>query len=68
MIRSLFDRLTGYRKVLVTLIVFTTSVILLLLTKITADQWVDLNKFVIPAFLAANIAERWMNGKTPAEQ
>lgn len=68
MIQDLFNRLSGYRKVLITLIVFFTSVILLVLKLITPDNWVDLNKFVIPAFLAANIAEYFgSRGKDAAD-
>ena len=52
--------LIGSRKLLITLVVFLTSVVLLILGILLPDQWVELNKFVIPSFLAANIAEHVM--------
>lgn len=55
--------LLGSRKLLITLVVFSASVVLLLTKVIDADQWVTLNKFIIPAFLAANLISKFKNGK-----
>lgn len=55
--------LVGSRKLLITVVTFATSVILLLFHVINADQWVTLNKFIIPAFLAANLISKFKNGK-----
>jgi hypothetical protein len=57
----MLSNLAGYRKVLITLVAFVTSVALLLSGIINADQWVDLNKFVIPSFLGANLIEHLGN-------
>jgi purine-cytosine permease-like protein len=50
----------GYRKLALTVLCFTTSVILLALGTITADNFVSLNQVVIPAFLGTNVAEHFM--------
>lgn len=55
------NRLLGYRKVLVTFVCFATSVILLLYNKLTGDQFVSFNQFLLPAFLASNLLETFMN-------
>lgn len=61
MLPELLNNLEGYRKVVVTLVAFLGSVILLVTHQINADQWVELNKFVLPAFMAANLGEYVMN-------
>lgn len=53
----------GLRKLIVTLCVFTISLVLLVLGKISSAEWIDLNKIVIPAFLAANLGEYWLKKK-----
>ena len=55
--KAVLNNLTGYRKVFITLVAFIASIALLLANIINADQWVELNKFVIPSFMAANLAE-----------
>lgn len=53
-------RFDGLRKVAIVSIVFATSCIMLALDVINADQFVELNKYVIPSFMAANMMEYWM--------
>lgn len=57
------DTLSGIRKLLICLFCIVLSTSLLVFKIITSDQWVEINKFVIPAFMAANLAERWINMK-----
>lgn len=56
--------LIGSRKLLITAAVFVTSVVLLCTGTLAPDQFVELNKFVIPSFLAANLVEYTMNRKS----
>lgn len=67
MTQKILDRLLGYRKVLITFTVFTVSVILLVGKVITGDQWVELNKFVLPAFLAANLISKFITPKNTTD-
>lgn len=55
--------LIGYRKLLFAAFAFTTSMVLLLLEKLTADQFVALQQWVIPSFMASSIAEKYLDGK-----
>lgn len=58
----MLNQLIGYRKVGVALLVFIASTVMFLTGALSEAGWVELNKFVIPAFLAANIAEYLMSG------
>ncbi len=57
----------GWRKFLFTALVVMTSAILLIYGKITSDNFVSLNQIIVPAFLGANLLERWKqtDGNTP---
>lgn len=57
------ERLIGYRKLALTGSVFVISIFMLWGGLLNADQFVELNKFVIPSFLAANLIEHVMDGK-----
>ena len=59
--------LLGYRKVAITLIVFFSSLGLLLSGAVSPENFIELNKFVIPAFLASNLVETWMNKRESKE-
>ena len=65
--KAVLNNLTGYRKVFITLVAFIASIALLLANIINADQWVELNKFVIPAFLASNLLSKYASGKETHE-
>jgi hypothetical protein len=56
--------LDGYRKFVAVILSLVLSTGLLLTHQINADQWVELNKFVLPAFMAANLGELWLKGQS----
>lgn len=56
-----YMKLTGLRKFILTLLVFLVSLGLLLWQKITADHFVSLNQVIIPAFIGANLIERYLS-------
>lgn len=53
------QKILGWRKFALTVIVVITSTILLICDIIKGDQWVDLMKVIIPVFLGANLIEHW---------
>jgi purine-cytosine permease-like protein len=57
----------GYRKLGLTVLCFGTSVVLLAIGLITADNFVNLNQVIIPAFLGTNVAEHFMERRSNAK-
>lgn len=55
--------LTGYRKTLVAVSCLVISGSFLISGHLSAIDFVELNKFVLPSFFAANLAEYIMNHK-----
>lgn len=51
--------LRGSTKTLIILMVLALSTSLLLAEVISAEQWVELHKFVIPSFMAAQLIEKF---------
>lgn len=58
---NIFNKLPGYRKVFVTILAFFVSVMLLLYKMITADQWVEFNKWLLPSFMASNLLSKMID-------
>ena len=57
------SKLLGWRKVIVVLVAFVTSIFLLVKGLLSADQWVSVTQWILPAFFASNLMERWANGR-----
>jgi hypothetical protein len=55
--------LIGYRKLIFAAFAFISSMVLMLCGKMTADQFVALQQWVIPSFMASSIAEKYLDGK-----
>lgn len=58
--------LEGYRKLFVAILVVFLSLALLLTGVLSGDQFVEIIKFVIPSFMAANLAEYILDKKGKA--
>lgn len=58
------NTLIGYRKTLLTILVFGASVGLLLGGVLTPELFVQLNQIIVPAFLASNVVEHMMDKKS----
>lgn len=59
---AMLAKLTGVRKVLVTIIAMALATILLVYKQITSDNWVDFHQWLLPAFMASNWLSK-MTGK-----
>jgi hypothetical protein len=60
--------MTGYRKLILTIGVFLATTVLMLMKLLQEASWLQLNSIVLPAFLAANIAERYLDNKRGKEK
>jgi hypothetical protein len=56
-------KLVGIRKLLLTLFIFISSILLLVVGVISEQTWKDLNVMVIPSYLTANVLEHWLSAK-----
>jgi len=60
--RNFLDKLTGFRKIAITLTGMVLATTLLISGKITPDNWVSFHQWLLPAFLASNVLSK-MTGK-----